>query len=243
VRSRLTSFAAALLIFAVAAPAHAQDFLFGAPRAQLTLRGGPVVHRADSDLFDFMTRELTLGRRDFVSPSFGAELSIRAHRRFDVQVGAAYTHANARSEYRDWIGEDDEPIEQTTRLQTVPMTLSVRAFPLPRGTEVSPLAWVPERITPYVGLGAGAIWYRLDQQGEFLQASDLTIFPDSYQSNGYGTTGHVLAGVDYWLTPRFGLNLDGRYRIGSAALRDDYRNWEPLDLSGFHGGLGLTLRW
>jgi hypothetical protein len=241
-QKRTMALAAALLAFGPA-PLLAQDFLFGAPFGQITLRTGPVVHAASSDLFDFFNEELTLGRGDFLAPSLAGELSFRVHPRVDLMAGAAFAHSSARSEYRDFVGTDDLPIAQSTRLSTAPMTVSVRVFPLPRGTAISNLAWVPERITPYVGAGGGLMWYRLEQEGEFLQKRDLTIFDSSYQSAGYGATGHVLAGADYWVTPRFGVNLDGRYRIGSAALRDDYRSWAPLDLSGFHAGVGITLRW
>jgi outer membrane protein W len=241
-RKRTMALAAALLALGTA-PLGAQDFLFGAPFGQITLRTGPVVPAAGSDLYDFFTEELTLGRGDFLAPSIAAELSFRVHSRVDLLAGAAFAQSNARSEYRGFVGTDDLPIVQSTRLSTAPMTVSARVFPLARGTAISNLAWVPARITPYVGAGGGVTWYRLEQEGEFLQKRDLTIFNDDYQSAGYGATAHVLAGADYWLTPRFGVNLDGRYRIGSAALRDDYRNWEPLDLSGLHAGVGITLRW
>jgi hypothetical protein len=235
--------AAAALLLPMAAPAQAQDgFLFGRPDVQLTLRTGPVMHRAHGDLFEFMTTELTLERGDFTAASFGGELGVSLHPRVDLSLGLGVAHARSRSEFRDWVTDDDLPIEQTTQLRTMPGSVSARFYPLSRGRAVSSLAWLPARTTPYVGGGLDMVWYRLEQFGDFV-APDASINAGSYTSSGSALGGHVRAGLDHWLTPRVGLNLDARYRYGSARPGDDFGGWNSLDLSGMQAGVGLSLRW
>jgi len=231
--------------------AHAQDgFLFGSPKAQITLRAGPVLHRAGGDLFGFFRDELTLGRGDFSAPAIGGELAIAVHDRVDVTLGASWANVEMSSEFEDWVDEgptdsedDDLPIAQMTALRTIPLTASVRYYLMSRGTGISELAWVPSRWTPYVGAGGGFTWYRLRQNGDFVDTEDLTIFTADFESSGRATTFHVLGGVDHWLTPKFGLNLEGRYSFGSAPPGGDYEGWDEVDLSGFQLGVGLALRW
>lgn len=239
-----------VLIAALSVPAatplaaHAQDgFLFGQPKAQVTLRAGPMLHRAGGDLFGFFTDSLTLERSDFRAPAIGGELALVVHRRVDLALGLGYSNVESSSEFREWVDENDQPIEQITRLRVIPLTASVRFYPLERGHGISELAWVPARTTPYIGGGGGISWYRLVQEGDFVDSGDLTIFTATFESSGRATTGHVLAGVDHWFTPRVGLNAEGRYTIGSARPGLDFQNWDTIDLSGLQFAIGLALRW
>ncbi|MGH7447021.1 MAG: outer membrane protein, partial [Longimicrobiales bacterium] len=225
-------------------------FLFGRPKAQLTLRAGPVQHRAGGDLFDFFQSELTLDRGDFRAPAIGGDLSIVVHPRLDLAFGASWSNVESRSEFRDWVDEgespgeeDDLPIEQVTSLRVTPLTASLRFYPLSRGTGISDLAWVPARTTPYLGGGGGMAWYRLKQEGDFVDADDLSIFTAEFESSGRTPVGHVFAGVDHWFTPRLGLNIEGRYTFGSATGSDDFADYDNIDVSGLQMGVGLALRW
>lgn len=222
---------------------HGQDgFLFSRPTTQATLRAGAVVPRAEGDLFDFITSELSLERSDFRAPWVGVEVASAVHPRVDLMLGLAWSESASGSEFREWVGEDDEPIAQVTRLRTVPLTVSARLYPFSRGRAVGSLAWLPARVTPYVGGGAGVTWYRLRQVGEFV-SEDEWIFEDDFTSSGYALGLHALAGLEHWLTPRLALNVEGRYGWASAVPEDDFRSWDSLDLSGVQAGIGLSVRW
>lgn len=248
-RGPLLSLMALALVPAVAA---AQDgFLFSKPVVQATFRAGPVIHRAQSDVFDLMTSELTLDRGDFRAPAIQGDLAFTIHDRVDLVVGASWSKTESNSESRNWVGSDDLPIEQTTRFSNTGLTLSGRFYPLERGERVSDLAWVPARTQPYVGAGGGLGWYRLQQVGEFVEETgpqEGAIFEDEFTSSGSGFTAHVLAGTTHWLTGRVGVNVEGRYTWGSAELGGDWSSgpggrWEDIDLSGFQAGVGLSVRW
>jgi hypothetical protein len=236
--------AGALLVGAAPAAVHAQDgYLFRAPQAQITLRAGPQLPRAHSDIFDEITTELTLERSDFRAPSLGAELNLLLGQRLAVGLGLDWAESSAHSEYREFIGDDGLPIEQTTRLRTMPLAATAKWSLLPRGRAVSQLAWIPTRTNPFVGAGGGVTWYRLHQDGEFVNRETGDIFLQEYESRDRALTAHAIAGVDHWFTPRLGLTLEGRYTHGSAPVGGSYAGFQSMDLRGVQATLGLSVRW
>jgi hypothetical protein len=236
--------AAALALFLPSPQLFAQDgFLFRAPQAQLTVRAGPMLPAARSDIFDDLTSLLTLERSDFRAPLIGAELGLLVAPRWEVMLGAGIAESSTASEYRHLIGDDGLPIVQNTQLRTVPLTGTVRFLPLGRGRTLTALAWIPQRVTPYIGAGAGITWYRLRQDGEFVDRATGDIFLMELESRDRAFTGHAAIGADWWLLPRVGLNLEARYTSGSAPVGGSYQRFERMDLSGVQATLGVSFRW
>src|SRR4051812_20417352 len=159
-------------IATIASPrvARAQDgFLFGAPHVALTLRGGMSAPRGNDDLFDFTTHQLSLHRSDFAGATFGGDLAAGSPgSRLAVVFGAQYASSTVGSDFRNWVGTDDQPIAQTTEFVRVPMTAGLKVSLVSPGHSIGSLAWVPTRLVPWIGGGAGATWYRFRQQGEFI---------------------------------------------------------------------------
>lgn len=237
-----------LVLAALLAPglARAQDngdgFLFATPRATLTLRGGLTAPRAQGDLFGFVTDQFTLGRGDFRAPAGELSLGVRLAPRLDLDVGVAYSRSNKESEFRHWVDNRDLPIQQTTSLARVAPTMGLRLYLLPRGRSVGSFAWIPSRFAPYVGAGGGAMWYRLRQDGDFIDFSTTAVFPDTFESSDWTTTAHVKAGADYSLGPRWALTGEGRYDWAHARLGRDFVGFDGIDLSGAALTLGFTVR-
>lgn len=216
------------------------DFFFGRPRASVGIRGQWTFPRAGSDWFDFVTDELTLDRSDFRAAGVAGEVTIALARRVDLVLGADYASAETRSEFRDFVDDNRLPIEQSTRLRHAAFTGGVRFALTRRGREISSLAWVPHRLVPYVGGGAGVVYYRLEQQGDFVDFQDLSIFTDSLQSSGWAPAGYVNAGTDVHLFRRMYLTVDGRYLWAAPELTEPWRSFEALDLAGFRLSTGVN---
>jgi opacity protein-like surface antigen len=240
----LASLAGATLL--LAAPAQAQSagdgFLFGQPRVTLTARGGFDVARAGSDIFSFATERLTVQRGDFSGFNGGLDFSIRLARQVDLMLSGGYTGRVTESEFRDWVGEDDLPIEQTTRFERVPVTASVKGYLFPRGRSIGRFAWMPARVAPYVGAGGGGVWYRFRQEGEFVDFQTLDIFRDQLDSTGWAPAVLGMAGADFALTPRLALTADARYTWAKADLGVAFDQFDPIDLSGLAATLGFSIR-
>jgi hypothetical protein len=217
------------------------DFFFGRPKGSVGIGGSWVLARAGSDIFDFVEDQLTIDKGDFNAPAFAADVAIAITPRLEVVSGVEVSRASTRSEYRDFVDNDFLPIEQTTELKTVSVSGSIRYALVPRGREVSRLAWVPRRVTPYVGAGAGALWYEFKQSGDFVDFVDLSVFPDVFRSRGWTPTAHAFGGVDLHVYRRLFMSIEGRYVWAAARLGRDFVDFDPIDLAGFRMAGGVNV--
>ena len=236
---------------AVAVPVGAQDggkgFLFREPVFSVSLRGGFAYAQAGGELLSEARQVFTLDRNDFNSAVYGADLAFRVSPRLDFTLGASVARTSTPSEHRDWEEGDDIPIAQTTDFQRIPVNAGVKFYLAPRGRSVGQFAWVPSRLAPYVGAGVGKTWYRYRQVGDFVAdplnvEGDHPIFTDRFESSGWTTSGHALAGVDMTLSNHVALTAEARYGYAKARLSSDFVGYDPIDLSGATATVGLLFR-
>ncbi len=226
-----------------------RGFLFGRPKVTLSLNMGYELARAGSDVYsDYLFKDLTLGKSDFNAPVLAGNLAVHLNERLDLALEVGYSRTESWSEYQDFVDSEELPIEQNTRLTRVPITATFRYFFLDRGREVSRFAWIPAAWSPYVGVGAGRMYYKLSHIGDFIDFSGpdpnaLPIFSDRLVSDGTAWTGHVVGGAQVSLTPRLVLTGEGRYVWAKADLdRNSFQGFQPIDLSGFQASVGLGVR-
>lgn len=218
------------------------DFLFHTPYVTLGLHGGVSFLRGGGDVLGDAMDIFTLGHRDFYAGTFGADVGIWINSQLDAVLGLSYARSSKRSEYRDYVGTDNLPIQQTTSLSRVPLTASLRYYLLPRGRSVGRFAWVPSAVVPYVGGGGGWVYYSFRQVGEFVDYQTLDIVNDRLHSSGWTPTAQVFAGVDYSLGRRAVLSAEARYDWASATPSRDYLGYDSIDLSGLQTTLGISWR-
>ena len=246
-RSPTRFFRAILLLLTLAAlrPGHAtaqSGYMFKEPDATVSFRLGVGGPNANDDLFDFFTSELTLERGDFRNVAFAMDIGVRLTPRFDAVLGLAVDQSSNLSEFRDWVDQDDLPIEQTTDFMRAPITLGAKVYLAERGRRLSSHAWVPVNFAPYVTAGGGVMVYRLEQNGDFVDFQTNEIFTRHFESSGAGATAYAGGGAEYWFSPRFGLNADGRYQWASANLDRDFADFGSIDLQGFQFTAGFAVR-
>lgn len=234
--------AACLLVPACLYAQGGADFLFHRPTLTLGVHGGWSMPTESSDVFEFVRERLTVDDGDFASTTLGGEISWRATERLDVSATVEYAGASVRSEFRDWVDQDDNPIEQTTELVRVPVTLSVKGYLFERGRAIGRYAWVPNAWSPYAGAGVGIMAYDFEQHGDFVDFETLDIFRDRFESKGSTPTGHVLAGVQVSLSEHFLARAEYRHYWASAELEGDFVGFEPIDLGGGRATIGLAIR-
>ena len=224
-------------------PPPSSDFLFGAPRGSFGLRGGWLFANAGSDLFGFISERLTIDKGDFNAPVVSTDIGVSLTPRIDIVGGVDVSRTSAASEYRHF-AENGRPIRQTTFLREENVSASVRAALVPRGQAVSRLAWVPRRVTPFVGAGAGMMHYGLRQAGDFVDedaASGLAIFTDSLESSGWAPSAHLFGGVDLRMYRGLMLNVEARYLWSEGPVREDFVGFDPIDLAGFRLSTGINV--
>ena len=236
----------ALVALGLAAPLHAQrsgdGYLFHEPGARLTVRGGYDHANAGSDVFAQAVDALTINKRDFSGLTVGGEASFSLASRLDLSVDVSFSRVSKGSEFRKFIDNNDKPIEQTTRFQRVPVTANLRFYLTEPGRSIGKLAWIPNKVVPWVGAGGGMMWYRFRQQGDFVDFRTSNVFRSDFDSSNLTGTLQGMGGADISLSPRMALRADARYVYAKAQLSRAFSGFDSIDLSGVQGTLGLTYR-
>ncbi len=243
---RYAALLAATAIAAVSRPSLAQSagdgFLFHVPGGSWGVYGGFDRAIAGSDVFSFVTKQLTLNRADFSSAKFGSNVAIRLSPSNDIVFDVSYASVSRRSEFRDWVDQNNLPIEQTTSLRRIPITLSVKHYLASRGRSIGRFAWIPAARATYVGIGAGLMEYRFHQVGDFVDFQTLNIAPDEFESKGWTPELHALAGVDLALSRFIVLTGEARYTWAKGPMSRDFIDFNRIDLSGISVTAGFSLR-
>jgi hypothetical protein len=243
--ARGATVSAALLLLSVAPAAleaQSRDYRLGAPTVSAGIHGGWGLARGGSELFDFTREQLTVGSRDLDGLALRGEVSLRLADRADLALGAGWSGGEVHSEFRDWVDQDELPIEQTTWFNRVPLTLGGKLYLTDRGRRVSRFAWIPAGSALYVGGGVGMTWYRFRQKGAFVNTETLDVFDDDFVTEGWGPTAYVAGGADFSLNPRAFVTTEARYVRGSADVGTDFQGFDRIELGGWQLSLGISVR-
>jgi hypothetical protein len=219
----------------------AGDFLFGRPHGWASLNGTWLFPRASGDLFTFIGDRLTVDRSDFRARAAGGALGVSVAPRLDVVTEIDVSRHTIGSEYRDYVKPDRSSIAQTTRFNQSTVAAGIRFSPTGRGREVSRYAFIPRRVTPYVGAGLNLVYYTFAQHGQFVDFVDLKIFNDSFTSSGWAAGPYLQAGADVQVWRRLFMNASARYAWTHASLDSDFVGFHGIDLAGFKGSTGISV--
>ncbi len=237
------------VVFLLSVPGRVQaqgsgdGFLFRAPQGEVSIRGGFNHAATGSDLFSFTTSQLTINPGDFSSATFATDVDVALTARMSMRFGFAISQSTTPSEFRDFVDNNRNPIEQTTEFRRLPLTASLKAYLSNTGRSLGHFAWVPARYAPYVGGGGGAMYYTFRQQGDFIDFATSKVFPDYFESDGWTPTVHAFVGTDVSLNPRFAVTVEGRYEWAHKQLSTDFARFQPIDLSGFALTAGFVIRY
>lgn len=217
-------------------------YLFHTPLAALTIRLGAAQPTASSRVFDFTSQQLTVNKSDFLGFSGGADLEFNPVPRLGVLMGVNASARNTPSNYRNFVDNNDQEIEQATSFRRASWTTGLKYYFTNPGRSVSRFAWVPNRVTPYVTAGGGVMYYSFRQTGDFVDFADNGVFNTTLESSGWTPTLYGSAGVQYALSARMSLITEARYDRASSAMSKDFQGFDRIDLSGFALSTGLHLR-
>jgi len=197
---------------------------------------------AGSDIYDMVTHELTLEKSDFRAAAFGGEFGVPIASNFAIVADFEYSSSKTKSESRDYVESNGDPIEQTTQLSRFPIAITLRFYPRKTGESVGSYAWIPTRLNPYIGGGGGSLNYKFNQSGRFVDKETMNIFSTTLESKGWAPTAHIAGGMDINLTPRIFVNGEARYSWARAELSRSFAGFDPIDLSGVRIRGGIHFR-
>lgn len=216
----------------VAAEADAQWTRSWEPTMQFRFRLGLFEPAGGSAGWDNVFEGFTGDPSDLGGFVWGTDFLWRTGRHTGVLFGLSYSQGKTTSAYLDWTTADGRDIAHTTKLEL--SDLSAAFFY--RIGDAS--------IRPYLGVGGGFLWYRLSDQGSFIDfgSPDLPVFQAWYGAEDTTFEAFALAGVDIPLGRAWSFIFEGRYRWASDELGQDYAGFGTIDLSGWEltGGFGLN---
>lgn len=225
---------------------HAQGgpgFLFSRPKVSLGIRTGYTLPRLSGHIFEFSRQEFTLNRFDFDAPYLGGEFAFRVAEQWDVAVSAGWSESHGKSEYRYWVDLNNLPIEQETTFQNTSVSVGVRYYFNERGRSIGRFAWVPARLTPFVGAGVGVASYEFTQTGDFVDFQTLDIVADELVSSGSGAAVWGGVGADLSIGKQLYLTGEARYTLAGSEMSGPYSTYDWIDLSGLQVTAGISVRW
>lgn len=223
-------------------PGSGDGFLFSAPKVTLELRGGISFPRASSDVFTLVDTTLTLSRSDFNAITGVAEVGVRINDRFSAIFDLGIEHSGQPSEYRNYLDQNNQPIQQHTSFTRVPLTAGLKAYLVPAGRSVGDFAWLPNRLALYVGAAGGLMHYQFTQQGDFVDLADLSIFGAKYSSSDWAPIGQLLGGAEITVTKHLAADIQTRYTFGSGKMSNPFVGFDRIDLNGLQTSAGLSWR-
>lgn len=217
------------------------DFLFRKPRVYFNIHSGIFFPEADSDIFKMVTRELTLEKSDFITWNIGADFGCSVHKRIDLVFSLDHSKSNKTSEFREYVGEDELPITQSTTFSQYLHTAGIKFLIIPRGRQIGRFSWHPNPVIPYLSGGAGKIWYRFCQHGDFVDDDTLEIFPAFLKTSGKTYIGYLGSGVEFNIIKATYINLDFRYYLDHRDndFKGDFVGFDPIELGGFRANAGI----
>lgn len=225
-------------------PLSGDGYLFNRPTGSFSLRGGYSLPNANSDLFQHARNNLTLGRGDFGSVSVLSDVGVRLSDRFSLQFSVGYANHVADSEMRYWVDNNDQPIEQSTRVVRAPFMAGVRYDLTKPGRAIGRLAYIPSRFTPYVSAGAGGMYYKFRQEGSFKDDNSVNIFNDILETKGTAFASYGAIGSDITIRPNLALTTEARYEAARARTSEGaFADFKRTDISGISATIGLTFRY
>jgi hypothetical protein len=234
--------ASLLLAPATRAQATGDGFLFRQPGGSFRIWTGYDRALANSPIFRFVTDTFTLSKSSFGAFAIGGDLAVRVAPRLELLFGAGWAGSKAGSEYRKWMDNTGQPIRQTTSLERVPLSASVKLYLVEPGEAIGHFAWVPARYAPFVGAGGGLMWYRFQQYGDFVNPADSSISNDVFSSDRWTGELHAFAGMDVALGPRYILTGRAQYTWARSTLSPDFIGPNRVDLSGLSVTVGFGVR-
>jgi hypothetical protein len=218
-------------------------FQFKPPAVTLTLRGGYDRPFAGGDIYSFATDKLTLSKSAFAAVNAQLDLGINLSPRVQIVLGAGTARSDKPSEFRKYIDTDNKPIEQSTRLRRIPLTVGARYALRPTGEQIGRFAWIPSRLVPWAGAGVGSMNYSFSQVGDFVDFKTLNVFPQTLESSGWAPMAYANVGGDLGITTHLLLTGDLRYTFARGKLDGGFVGFNNIDLSGAAATMGFTLRY
>ena len=187
---------------------------------------------AENDLFRDLDELFGVRGSDWDAFTGGIEISAELGSFFEAGIRADWSSRTLQTSYVDFVDADGQEIRQTLRLRLVPVGATLRLIPTG-----------PNRVAPYVAVGADLHYYRYEEFGDFVDFfdEDLPIVDDSFISDGTTFGWHVALGIRVPITYDISLTAEVKRQWAETEMNDDFFQ-NRLDLTGTSATVGFRVR-
>lgn len=184
-----------------------------------------------SDLWQTNHDNLTFKKSDMNDALYLGEYEIYFDRLASIGFETGYYERGRHAQYRDYETGDGKPIYQSLQLRLVPVMANLRFYPLS----------YRRLFCPYIGVGAGIMFWTYDQWGDFINFTNDTIFYSEATTRTVSPAVSGTAGIVLRFQRSLGIVIEGKYIYSRGTLSSDFEGFEKLDLGGFTVSAGVNI--
>jgi Outer membrane protein beta-barrel domain len=227
---------ALLGLLVLAAPAFAQRYghrRYAEREGEFRIHLGAFRPDGDSEYWRDKEADFTgSAMDDFENASFGLDYLLPLGDRLNLVFSGSVYEGDTTNAYRDFEDNFGDRIRHDTTLDIASGTLGLLLYLTGPGAAVQ----------PYVGGGAGAYPWRLEESGDFIDfgSPSRPIFTANLKSDGVAFGYYGLVGLAAPITRRVSIFAEGRWTQVEDDLSDDFEGFGKIDLSGREFAAGIS---
>jgi len=195
----------------------------------VNIKTGVLIPTMQSELWDINLSNLAFSKADMVDVYYSAEYEQFINRFLAIGIEGGIYKQEIYTAYRDFVFEDDSPIEQNLALRITSVELNAKLYPL----------GIRRMIYPYIAGGPGVYFWKYEQWGWFIDSIDGTV------DEGYADTSRVAlgfnarAGLVIRIGKTTGISVEGKYLYLKDDLSELFQDFDKLDMSGVSLNIGI----
>lgn len=201
---------------------------------EFRLRLGAFRPEGDSEYWRDKQLDFPGDASDLESASGGIDYLLGLNNHLSLMFSGSYFQGETTQAYRDLVDNFGDRIRHDTTLDIGSATIGLVFHLSPPGSPV----------IPYIGAGGGAYFWRLEENGDFVDFNrNNEIFNARLTSDGTAFGGYGVVGLEAPVSRNLSIFAEGRWTKVDADLKDDFEGFGNIDLSGreFSAGLSWSL--
>jgi opacity protein-like surface antigen len=198
---------------------------------EFRLRLGAFRPEGDSEYWTDKQQEFTGDPSDFENAVGGIDYLLGLNNQLSLMFSGSYFEGDTTQSYRDFDDNFGDRIRHDTTLGIGSLTAGLLVH----------LTGPDAPVSPYLGGGGGAYFWRLEENGDFIDFNhNNEIFNASLESTGTAFGYYLVAGLEAPISRNLSVFAEGRWTQAEDDLSEDFEGFGKLDLSGREVSAGLA---
>jgi opacity protein-like surface antigen len=198
---------------------------------EFRLRVGAFRPEGDSEYWTDKQQDFTGDPSDLENAVGGIDYLLGLNNQLSLMFSGSYFEGDTTQSYRDFDDNFGDRIRHDTTLGIGSLTAGLLVH----------LTGPDAPVSPYLGGGGGAYFWRLEENGDFIDFNrNNEIFNASLESTGTAFGYYLVAGLEAPISRNLSVFAEGRWTQAEDDLSEDFEGFGKLDLSGREVSAGLA---